>query len=302
MKKKWLVLGSAIGVSSVVMIATGFSALAGSSGYEAYKSALKTTKSAQSATVQAAGSLRDNGNVLVQASGSFKVAKDEAASGQAEVSANGTPQSIRFAKQAEGTVVKSSASDVYYVHPDNQDHPFKHKGHDGADMSQQAETVIDALVGNLKNYVTVDTQSDGSKDIAVQLDNAQIPAVINAIAPIAIKHAAQADHRAMHQNDQADIPFNHDALKDAAPQLSQDIKIEKVAVKAHINADNYIEHQEADITVSGKDDQGTAHQVTLHVQADLSNFNKTTPDTIDLAGQQVQTIQQERERVRKFQH
>lgn len=295
MKKKWFVLGSAIGISSVVMVATGISALASNSGYDAYKSALKNTKTAQSVSVQAAGSLQDNGAVLAQANGSFKVSlNNETASGSAEVIANGAQQSMNFYKQASGTVVKSSASDVYFVTQENKQKHTKANTQNEYDMSQQAETVIDALIGNLKNYVSVNALSDGSKDITVQLDNAQIPTVINAIAPIAIKHATKGenDREQEDQNgdQQQEIPFNKDILKNAAPQLSQDIKIEKVAVKAHINAANYIEHQEADITVSGKDDQGAAHQVTLHVQADLSNFNNVAPDTIDLTGKTVQTL------------
>jgi hypothetical protein len=292
MKKKWLVLGSAVGLSSLVMVATGFSAMASTSGYDAYKSALKNTKTVNSVAIQAAAALQDNGNVLADAKGSIKVSLDnKAVSGNADVTANGAQQSFNFYKQASGTVFKSSASDVYYVKQGSAQKHTEAKDQNEYDMSQQVETVVDALVGNLKDYVSVDTKADGSKDVAIQLDNAQIPTVINAIAPIAIKEATKTENDGENKaDDKSEIPFNKDLLKTAAPQLTQDIKIEKVAVKAHINASNYIEHQEADITVSGKDADGTAHQVTLHLQADLSDFNNATPDTIDLTGKNVQQI------------
>ncbi|MNC68435.1 hypothetical protein D3C75_1190300 [compost metagenome] len=74
------------------------------------------------------------------------------------------------------------------------------------------------------------------------------------------------------------------------PQLTQNIKIDKVSVKADVNASNLIVHQEGDLTVSGEDANGQKHQITLHLQADLSGYNSTAPDVIDLAGKTVQEI------------
>lgn len=294
MKKKWILLGSAVGISSIVMVTTGFSALASTSGYDAYKSALKNTKTIQNVAVQAAASLQDNGNVLANASGNFKLSLDsETASGTAKVTANGTDQMLSFYKQSNQTVLKSDASDVYFV---NQEMEKRHKNEkkvNETEIPQQVETVIDALVGNLKDFVAVDTKADGSKDISVQLTNAQIPTVVNALAPIALKEATNDEHdgeKAAKGTDANELPFNEDFLKNAAPQLTQDIKIENVSIKATVNAANYISHQEADLTVLGKDDSGAAHQVTLHLQADLSDYNNTTPDTIDLTGKTVQTV------------
>ncbi|SDN75604.1 hypothetical protein SAMN04487897_104307 [Paenibacillus sp. yr247] len=294
MKKKWLMLGSAVGISSIVMVTTGFSAMASTSGYDAYKSALKNTKTVQNVAVQAAAALQDNGNVLASANGSFKVSLDtKTASGSADVVAKGTQQSLSFYKQNDQTVLKSNASDVYFVKQEGMKKHKTEKKLNETEIPQQVETVIDALVGNLKDYVAVDTKTDGSKEIAIQLDNAQIPTVVNALAPIAIKEATKGENDGENKDNAEnanELPFKEDYLKNAAPQLTQDIKIEKVSIKAMINANNYISHQEADVTVSGKDDSGTAHQVTLHLQADLSGYNSTTPETIDLAGKTVQTL------------
>ncbi|TDF95135.1 hypothetical protein [Paenibacillus piri] len=294
MKKKWLVVGGAVGISGIMMLSTGLSAMASTSGYDAYKSALKNTKTVKSMTVEASAALQDNGNVLANAQGSFKVSPDQkAASGSVDVTSGGDKQQISFYKQSNETVVKSSASDVYYVKPNGKER-VKTNTNTDKEMPQQVETVIDALVGNLKDYVAVDAKADGSKQISIQLDNAQLPAVVNAIAPIAIKHAAKGEHGGKQKDGASETkPFNENFLKTAAPQLTQDIKIEKVAVKANVNASNFIDHQEADVTVSGKDDNGAAHQVTLHLQADLSGYNSTTPDTVDLTGKNVQQMKNE---------
>lgn len=297
MKKKWLMFGGAVGISSVVMLSTGFSALANTSGYDSYKAALKNTRSVQNVSVQAAAALQDNGNVLANAAGNFKVnISGKTASGSADLTANGTKQSVSFYKQNNQVVVKSGDSDVYYVNQEGQEKRKNKNETPDTQMSQQVETVIDALVGNLKDYVTVDAKADGSKEIAVQLDNAQIPAVVNAIAPIAINHATKPENSKdqKKENNKNEIPFKEDVFKGVAPHLTQDIKIDKVSVKAEVNSDNLIQHQEADVTVSGKDDNGTAHSLTVHLQADLSGFNSTTPDTIDLTGKTVQQVKHDK--------
>ncbi|TVY02927.1 hypothetical protein [Paenibacillus cremeus] len=297
MKKKWIMLGSAVGISSVVMISTGFSAMAATSGYDAYKSALKNTKTLQNVSVQAQANLQDNGTTLSSADSSFKLGiGSKTASGSVKVTDNGSDQSVIFYKQSGSTVAKPGSSDVYYVKQEGSQKKFREKKDNSSDeMSQQVETVIDALVGNLKDYVTINDNADGSKQIGIDLSNAQIPAVVNAIAPIAIKQATK-EHKekpvAAGKTDQPEL-FDEHALAANIPHLTQDIKIEKVTVKATVNADNYIEQQQADITVSGKDDTGAAHQLTVHLNANLSEFNTTTPDTIDLTGKQTQPLNQE---------
>lgn len=296
MKKKWLTLGGVLGISSVMMITTGVNAFASTSGYDAYKSALKNTRTIQNVAVQASASLQDNGTALASAAGNFKISLNtQTASGSADVKVNGATQSVNFYKLKDQTVLKSSSNDTYYVEQEHDKQ--KNKNNNNAketldpQIPQQVETVIDALVGNLKDYVAVDAKTDGSKEVTADLDNSQIPTVVNAIAPLVIKHASNQEHNGEKKDEHANVlPFNRDVLQASTPQLTQDIKIEKVSFKANINTSNYIEHQEADITISGKDASGTAHQVTVHLQANLSGYNTTIPDTIDLSGKQVQQL------------
>jgi len=298
MKKKWVALGSAIGISSIVMVTAGMSVMAGTSGYDAYKSALKTTKSAASFSVQAEAAVKDNGAVLTSANGSFKASRDNGTgSGRIEVASGGAGQKLSFYKQDDGVVFKTDDSDVYYVKPGDPEKEKRSQSKESLDpaIPQQVETVIDALVGNLKDYVAVDEKADGSKEVSVELTGAQIPAVVNAIVPIAVKRAADG-HGGFGEREKADgqgkLPFDKNLLANK-PQLSQDIKIDKIGLKAVIDESNFITHQEAAITISGKDDAGTPHVVSLQLNADFSDYNSTIPDQADLTGQTIQTIENE---------
>jgi hypothetical protein len=298
MKKKWLAAGSAIGLSTVVMLTTGFTALAANSGYDDYKAALKATKALKSVSVEAKAVLQDNGKVLTDAQGNLKVnLQSDAMSGNVKVSGASGAQSVDLFSQANQEVWKLGSNDTYYV---KQDKPEREKQHDSQEgdsawMNEQAETVIDSLVGNLKDYVSVNKQTDGTKQISMQLDNAQIPAVAQALAPMALKHLSGDHHgeRAGHKTADKQDPeqlFNKNLSDLKGLALSQNIQIENITLNAVIDASNYIKQQQASITFSGKSADGTTHTVTVNLDVHLSGFNNTTPDAIDLTGKTVQQV------------
>jgi hypothetical protein len=297
MKKKWLILGSTIGISTVVMVTTGFTALAGTSGYDAYKSALKQSRTAANVSVQANAVLQDNGMVLNDATGTVKVSlADHSASGTLKLTGNGKQQTLDMYKLPNGSVWKSSDSNVYVVKQQNPDRQKDERPDQGSGwMNQQAETVIDALVGNLKNDVTVSSQDNGSKQVALQLDSAQIPAVLQALAPLAFQQLSseQGNERgaavASGQADAEDLfkasLFN---VKDLA--LTQNIQIAKISMNALINSSNYIDHHQASITFTGQDANGAAHEITMNIDLKLTDYNVTKPDSIDLTSKQVKQL------------
>ncbi|MCD9021484.1 hypothetical protein [Cohnella silvisoli] len=302
MKKKWILMGGAIGISGAIMLTTGFTALASTSGYDDYKSALKQTRALESVTIQGEAVLKDNGNVLNMATGSLKTnLKGEETSGTVKVTGGSAEQSVSLYTLPEGQAWKAGNSDTYYVKqdkPEQGDKETSDKEENSSWMSQQAETVIDALVGQLKNEISVNRQSDGSKQISLQLDSAQIPAVIQALAPLAFKQLSGEKEKA-DEKDQAAEPrdpkklFDKNLLnfKDAA--LTQDIQIQSISLNADINPSNQIERQQASVTFIGKDSAGASHTLSANLDVQLSAFNQTTPDSIDLTGKQVQQIKDE---------
>ena len=108
MKKKWLMTGGALGISGAIMLVSGLTAFAGTSGYEDYKAALQKTHGLESVTVQATAVLKDNGSVLSQAQGSLKAnLQKEAMSGTVKVSGTTGTQTLNLYNQADGQVWKS---------------------------------------------------------------------------------------------------------------------------------------------------------------------------------------------------
>lgn len=302
MKKKWLLTGGAAGISGVIMLATGLTAFAGTSGYEDYKAAFKNTaENMQSVTVQADAMLKDNGSILSQAQGSLKAnLPNEAVSGAVKISGSQGSHELSLYSQPDGQVWKSDASDVYYVKQDKKDQETGTEPKEAVWLSSQEETIMDALIGNLKNEITSTTDKDGVKHISLQLDNAQIPAVVQAVAPVLFKNLSEEkDHESSKEttvdsNDPEDL-IQRNLFDFQAIALTNGVQIQSIRLNADITPANELQHQQLDLTFVGKDAQGASHTLAASLDVQLSAFNATTPESIDLTGKQVQQVKEDHE-------
>lgn len=307
MKKKWLLTGSAVGISGAIMLATGLTAFAGTSGYEDYKSALKNTaQSMDSVTIQADAILKDNGTLLSQAQSHLKAnLKTEAMSGTVQISGSAGSQNLSLYSQTDGQVWKSDASGTYYLKQDKaekEDQTDEKETKDDSWLSGQGETVIDALIGNLKNEMTSTTASDGTKNISLQLENAQIPAVVQAMAPVVFKqlsdpseHGDRTENGATAVNTDPEELIQQSLLNIKDITLTEGVQIQGINLKAVVSPANEIQRQQMDITFTGLDVKGVSHTLTASLDVQLSSLNGTTPDSIDLTGKHVVQIKDDHE-------
>lgn len=305
MKKKWLITGGAAGISGAIMLVSGLTAFAGTSGYEDYKAALKNTaENTQSVTVQANALLKDNGSILSQAQGSIKAnLQNEAVSGDVKITGSQGSQVLSLYSQSDGQVWKSDASDTYYVKQDLQDKKDQETEKESTEtawLSSQEEKIMDALIGNLKNEITSTTDKDGAKHISLQLENAQIPAVVQALAPFLFKNLSEEkDHESSKEttvdsNNPEDL-IQRNLFDFQAIALTNGVQIQSIRLNADITPANELQHQQLDLTFVGKDAQGTSHTLAASLDVQLSAFNATTTESIDLTGKQVQQLKEDHE-------
>jgi len=292
MNKK-LVIGISVIVGGVLMAATALASGSGSTGYDVYKTAFKNTRAATSMTGTAAFTVADNGKVIVQSNGTVKMNQNtKAMSGVLNVTFDGQTKTMTVYRQDDQTVTKSSDSDVYNVLAFE---PGKHKGakewghgHQNPALAKDMENIVDLLVGNYQNYISLDSKGEGMKEVSLALSDSQISPLVNAVASLAVRERALESEKNRHPSD----PFAS-AIHDQLPKLVDQIRVTSVDVKADIDDQNFIREQTADITLTGKDAAGQDHEVVVSVDLNLSNINSTTPDSIDLTGKSVKTIQPE---------
>lgn len=292
MKKKIAVTVTCIMMGVVLLVTTAFAGGIGNSGYEAYKETLKKSFTNNNFTTKIAATITDNGSVLAEANANIKT-NNETMSSITSLKAKSMERVMETYTGADKTVIKDSQTAEYMVveHDKyNKNHYNKHfEGEYKYEDSKAGEAVLDALVGNMKNYFSLDEKSDGSKDIAFELSRTQMPAVVNAVAALGVREAGRGDYR----NHNHYSPLNNEIKFEdlGLPKLVDDIRIDNFDVKAHVTAADVLESQTIAMTVYGKDSAGQAHEVIITLDMSFTDQGNTTPETIDLTAKQVKVIE-----------
>ncbi|XID92621.1 hypothetical protein ACF3MZ_29900 [Paenibacillaceae bacterium WGS1546] len=301
MNKKLALIGAGVLAGSVLLMSSVYAGIGQAPGYEAYKSAVKSTAAVENATVRINVTVEDNGKPLIEAHSTMKTDSGQRGSVDMTVSSGGETQRVQVFHADGKAIIKSSGSDVYRIlEASGEERDWSNRGegddptHDAA-FAAEAEKILDALVGNLKNDVVLKEAGDG-KEISAQLEGSRIPSIVNAVGSLAIREGGR-DHGAEPASAPAD-PFglNFRSLKQCLPKLTQDIRIDAVHLRADVDADNRITNQTVEIRISGKDAQGVDHLVVVNLGMGFSDFNGTVPDAVDLTGKPTEIVEPSAER------
>lgn len=144
------------------------------------------------------------------------------------------------------------------------DDPFKHN------KTEDLEKIADALVGSLKDYVVVKDNPDGSRELSGTLTEVQIPPLVNALASFEVKQM-----------------YRPDPNPNQAPPLIKDIYVKEVKGTAEIDKAGVMESILGTAVLSGKDEKGQVHELTLQLLGKLTGINSTKVTKPDLTGKKV---------------
>jgi hypothetical protein len=286
-KKSMTALSFAIG--ACLFVSTAFADTLIGSGYDRLKGTAKTTaaqmeKGLNNYTIEALFTLKDNDQSLFQTSIVHKIDTEKNASEETTVTqkSDGKTTSNYSYSDNKTSIWKSGVDDKYYVTEFPEDvkrverskftSPFNEKG------APEIEKIVDALVGNLKDYVQVEESADGGKVYTGSLSEAQVPAVVNAVSSFAIKQ--MIDNQSRMEKDSK------------LPEIESDIFVKKVLGTAVENKAGLLENVTGDVILTGKDKNGAQHDLTLNVVAKLSDIGNTKITMPDLKGANVEKVSQ----------
>lgn len=268
-------------LGAMMLVTTAFADITSKTGYDQLKDAVKFTAKSCSGdlnnfTLEGNITIRDGDKILFSNSSTekFDISKGiNEQSGYSEYS-NGNKRSRYYYRDKECIVNYNQHKDMYNIteYPDGIsgtlfDNPFE------ADRANDMEKIFDALVGNLKDYVIVEENSDGSKQLSGSISEAQIPALVNAFASYAFK------------KEFAGRDIDNEIL---IPEISNDIFVKKVNGKAVVNKDGILESIFASGVLAGKDKDGNLHELTVEFLGKIVDINKTSITKPDLTGKKVE--------------
>jgi len=284
MNKKIIAIATSLVVSGGVLMGTAYAATTQLSGYDAYKLAIVNTKNLKNETADLKLAVNDGKKNLANVSSNIKANSTTNAMSQTTTvkSSKGSENFSTF-KQDGKSISKSSTSAVYNVKEENNNKNFNKKAEKmNPEVAKSMEVILDTLVGSMKNNVTVTDNADGTKKVAINIKQNEIVPIVNAVASIAL---TKGNDEPMLNEKAGNLD-----VKNMLPQLTSGITVKSVGVTGDISKDNIITNQVAKIVVTGLDAKGVTHDVTIDATLNLSNINKTTPNTVNLTGKQVKTI------------
>ncbi len=329
LKKKALIsLSVAVGVA--VLATTALVGAVNESAYTQLKNAVKTTSAKVAAedgnfTQNTVVTLMDNGVVLLRTTSSSKAAGSANEQSSVTETKGGTTQTTYSFYNASKNIYYDSYSDTYFVNEwtspmvgasDSSGAPLLDaKGYavdsatnyDTQDPLAQEnvkdlERILDAFVGNLKDYVSVTENADGSRTFTGSLSDTQIPALINAIASFATKQYLTSNGMAqpMTAVDSTGVMIEGKTDPDGVvypnatenryglPSLTGDIFVKSVSGTATTDADGVLTGGDLAVVLSGTDADGVAHDLSLRIQASMTGIGTTVVTEPDLTGKKVQ--------------
>ena len=267
-------------LGTLLLATTALADIVSRSGYDELKDALKVTAEQSSEefdsfTLDFSMVMKDNGKTLMSANDTTKYDRKMGAS--ENISSNfdlkGYNNNNTYRTYSDKTtVIRLSESDpTYHVteytkERDNQSinftNPFKE------DSASDIEKIVDAIVGSLKDHVVVTENSDGSLGLDGSLTEVQIPSLVNAVVSFQLKQEFNGNHNNM-------------------PHLTKDVFVKEVKGTAKVNKDGVMESILGIAVLSGKDDKGIVHDISIEALAKLSDINSTTVTKPDLTGKKV---------------
>lgn len=276
-KKTAMVLSLTVGI--LLFTSTALAEIAAKSGYDQAKDALKTTASGltsklSSYTLDMSVALKDNGNTIFSENSvnKYDVSKQACENTTVRIEGKNKNESSYY-RDKSGYINFNSADGIYYVTEQNNKDgfwirdPFKEK------EAGDVEKIADALIGNLKDYVVVNQNPDGSKELSGTLNESQIPALINAVISLQLKQ-------------QAGVVYGN--RENIIPNVSKDVFVKEIKGRMVVDKDGIIKSIIGTGIVQGKDDKGNEHNLSLEILGKVRDVNSTTVKKPDLTGKKVQ--------------
>jgi hypothetical protein len=272
-----------IGVSGAVMLGSVYSISANTSGYELYKDALKKTHQLDSTTMNISMDLLDNSKDIYSFDTKLKTDRlGKKMEGSSTISNGAESSSYKLYRQdGKFLAKKDNENKVYAMKSSGSKHGTDA---DRLELQEDMEKLVDVLTKDLQQKIVLVPNDDGSKEVKLDLSSAEVPIAANVVTSMMLKHAAMLDDRT------EDLESSFHDVKMKLPEFKKDIVIKEASVSAKINAKNFVEAQDVNVLITGKDEQGKVHEFSFIFSLDLTDVNKTTVGSLDLKNLEIEEV------------
>jgi len=326
-KKAWII-GTAMGLSTVMLATVAFAGTGATSGYDALKALMRThgTVQEKNATVDLAVSVTESGKTVVNVDAVMKMdAEAQQMSGVVTAAGSGVDRTMTVYHTGSTGYLNVSGSDTWFqmertdetgmngrMGPARGMHGGMGSGMQSEmrtdmamdpDAAKFGEAFLDAVMGDLKNAVVL-TENGTEKTFSLKIDQSNMPELMKAALAIGASHHQPEADAATGLSDEAlaelGNPVAEAQLKALIPEmeslheaidLKDNVTVDSIDLSFTVDADNQPVSGKTTVIVSGNAADGTAHTYTTDITVQYSNIGSTIPDTFQPEGKDVQVVQ-----------
>lgn len=284
-KKTAMIISLAVG--TMMFATTALAEVSSKDGYEQLKDSIKYTAESCSSklnnyTLNLSCMLKDNDTVISSQDDVIKLdiknnSKEDTNNNMDLVGGN---RKSFYYTDKNCYITYNSDQDLYYESDYTTakntpifTNPFKE------DKAGDVERIADAIIGNLKDSVIVNQNSDGSKEISGSLSEAQIPSLINALVSFEFRSSF---------NGYSSARVGAAVDSSSIIKITKDIFVKEVKGKMLVDKNGLIQSVLASGVLCGKDKDGSEHNLSFEVLGKLTDINSTTVSKPDLSGRKVE--------------
>ncbi|MDD6214299.1 MAG: hypothetical protein PUB42_03865 [Firmicutes bacterium] len=162
----------------------------------------------------------------------------------------------------EKTIYKDNGDGKYYQYNFAKEEDSKIELEDpfDEDIAKDIERIADAMISNMKHFIQVKDTENGGKLYYGNLENSQIPALVNALSSVAMKYS---------------LLDSYDLKKSGFPQIKDDLYCSELNGKASESADGLLDSFAGEAILTGKDKDGKDHIIEISCSMRLFDLNST---------------------------
>ena len=250
------------------------------SGYGDYKAAVEATMLAKNATVVTQYEVTDQGAIILSGTSTQKLDNKDKSS-QTSVTVGGVTKAFETSA-VNGNVITEADGKYFSTTKGNGTSNAQRENLTASSSTVKlAEMLADTLVGDVKNQFVENGQT-----ISVNLQGAQIPE----LAQLALSAAAEnSNHTGAYKNSAKQGPAESmKPMMDQMPKLTN-INVTSLAMTATVDGTT-LKDNDFTVAITGNDATGVAHEITIKLNANITDVGSTKIEAIDTTGQQVSTI------------
>ena len=289
-KNKYFRTIACLGVGVVVLSAAVFANYDNANGYTTYKNALKQIPFEENVSVNMQVDLELDGASIATAKNTIVYDKNS------DVSMYETSSTQTVNSETENHQSESYRQNGFSIHTNDygrgKNYTISRSSRSGLLFSEDdqemvskvinfGELLADGFVGDLKNNFVLTGGEDGDKTYEITLTEAQVPAIVNAgVSLVASTMKTSMDNvngGVYTSENELDRVLNEIMLSDKDPYVSY------ANCQLTVNKNDKLTNNKLTGTLTGFDNDGNEHQVTIKINADLYDYGTSQPQGMDLS-------------------